>query len=73
MLNTEAQIIDQLRHQWYVRGTITDEQMHQALKDLVDGKNPFLRKSLISELKKDPNFSIEGLETALLVNDKEDK
>ena len=69
MLEEERKIIFQLRHQWHVRGNISDDELQIALRDLQNGNNPFLRNELISKLKKDPNLSLDGVDTYKMEND----
>jgi len=42
MNEQEIEILDLLRHYWFVKGFITDRMMEKALTDLCCGKNPFL-------------------------------
>ena len=43
MEKIEEEILDMLRHLWFVKCYITDSEMEKGLCDLMGKRNPFLR------------------------------
>lgn len=39
----EKTILDMLRHFWYMKGYISDQEMERHLRQFMQGKNPFLQ------------------------------
>jgi len=56
MNEKERQILDMLRHFWYVKSYIPDNLMCWSLVELQSGRNPFLGK-LGDHLRNDPRAS----------------
>ena len=46
------QVIDMLRHYWYVKGLISDKLMEECLSILSFDKNPFLNKEILDTINK---------------------